>query len=126
MYWEDNGEGHLGEEIKSLKRLMSVIQLGKNFSLDEYDNREIDKYNIGNVRPIELYYKIFGINRVEHTIQRNICAFVKFGVMHTYFQSFLHANGMGIDYSHLVNFDMNVTMATILANKKKASQVRVT
>jgi len=69
-----------------------------------WDHSELDRYGLGKERDLSWFYKIFLIDPIERkTIQ--LCPFVKSGIMHKAFQPYLKVDGLGIDYSLLINYD---------------------
>ncbi len=56
------------------------------------------------MRTTDLFYKLFLIN-VKERKARQLCPFVKTGIMHNAFQKFLRPDGVGIDYSNLMEYD---------------------
>jgi hypothetical protein len=103
MFWENTG--HKGEGQRSLKRATSVIGMAPDVDPASWDHSEIDKYGLGKVRPLDLFYSVFSINVKERTAVQ-LCPFVKTGKMHKAFQPYLRKNGLGIDYSNLLHFDV--------------------
>lgn len=71
---------------------------------NSWDHSELEKYGLGKVRSLDLFYKLFLINPVERKAIQ-LCPFVKTGIMHNEFQKYLRSDGLGIDYTQLVNFD---------------------
>ena len=103
MFWENTG--HRGEGQRSLRRATSVIGMAPDVDPSTWDHSEIDKYGLGKVRSLDLFYKIFSID-VKNRAALQLCPFVKTGVMHKEFQQYLRPNGLGIDYSLLKDFDL--------------------
>jgi len=103
MFWE-HSDAHKGEGQKALRRSMAVVRMALDIEADTYDHSETDKYGLGTVRDVELYYKIFKINRIERKATQ-LCPFVRPGHMHRDFQKYLRPDGLGIDYSKLVDYD---------------------
>lgn len=56
------------------------------------------------MRELSLFYKLFLINAQERKAVQ-LCPFVKSGLMHKSFQPHVRADGRGIDYSGLAQFD---------------------
>lgn len=69
-----------------------------------WDHSELDKYGLGKVRELSLFYKLFLIDAQTRTATQ-LCPFVKSGIMHRNFQKFLRSDRLGIDYSRLADFD---------------------
>ena len=104
MFWE-NTDRHAGEGQKSLKRATYIIGMAPA-SLDKtsFDHTEENVYGIGKVRSLDLFYKLFLIDRQARKTTQ-ICPFVRSGKMHRDFQKHLRPDGLGIDYSKLENYD---------------------
>ena len=104
MFWE-NTDRHAGEGQKSLKRATYIIGMAPA-SLDKtsFDHTEENVYGIGKVRSLDLFYKLFLIDRQARKTTQ-ICPFVRSGKMHRDFQRHLRPDGLGIDYSKLENYD---------------------
>jgi hypothetical protein len=102
MFWENTKYAGMGQ--KSLKRATSVIGMAPDIDPASWDHSEIDRYGLGKVRPLSLFYKLFLINTHERKATQ-LCPFVKSGIMHREFQINLRSDGMGIDYSSLENYD---------------------
>ncbi len=103
MFWENTG--HKGEGQRSLKRATSIIGMAPDVDPSAWDHSEIDKYGLGKVRPLDLFYKVFSIDVKERSAVQ-LCPFVKTGIMHKQFQKHLRPNGLGIDYGPLQDFDV--------------------
>ncbi len=69
-----------------------------------WDHSELDRYGLGKVRPLSLFYKLFLIDTKARKATQ-LCLFVKTGIMHRDFQPLLRPDGRGIDYSTLVDYD---------------------
>lgn len=89
---------------KSLKRATSVIGMAPDIDPASWDHSEIDRYGLGTVRSLSLFYKLFLIDTHERKATQ-LCPFVKSGIMHREFQVNLRSDGLGIDYSSLENYD---------------------
>jgi hypothetical protein len=63
----------------------------------DWDHSESEKYGLGKVRPVALYYKLFMIDPVWR-VSTKLCPFVDSGIMHADFQPYLRKDGRGIDY----------------------------
>lgn len=73
------------------------------------------------VRSLEYFYKLFLIDPVERKATP-LCPFVKSGKMHTAFQKHLRPDRMGIDYSHLENFDTRAALEDIFQGQRPAGE----
>ena len=77
-----------------------------------YDHAEMARYGLGKIRPLEQFYKLFLINRMER-IATKLCPFVRSGTMHRDFQKHLRPDGLGIDYTKLENYDTSEAMKNL-------------
>jgi hypothetical protein len=100
----ENSVAHRGEGQKSLRRGTAVIGMAPDLDPSTWDHSELEKYGLGNVRELSLFYKLFLIDAQARSAVQ-LCPFVKSGVMHRNFQKFLRSDGLGIDYGRLTNFD---------------------
>lgn len=105
-FWE-NSELHVGEADKSLKRSMSLIQLAPGVDSSEWDHTEEERYGLGKVRDVKIFYRIFLID--HYVLNRSttvpLCPFVDTGYMHRDFMPHLRPDGLGIDYNTLQSYD---------------------
>jgi hypothetical protein len=74
-----------------------------------YEHAEEQKYGLGAVRKLDLFYKLFLVDPVKRKAVQ-LCPFVRSGKMHKEFQKHLRSDGMGIDYSRLEHFDTRAIM----------------
>ena len=112
MFWENSANY---DEKKSYKRGTAVIGMAPDLDPNEWDHSELDRYGVGTVRDLKLFYKIFLIDAMKRKAVQ-LCPFVKSGLMHRSFQPFLRSDGIGIDYSKLEDFN---TRAAIDAHLEK-------
>ena len=119
MFWENNK--HNGEGPKSLKRATSVIRMNLHINPSEWDHSETNRYGLGTVRDVELFYKLFLIDR-ENEKATQLCPFVKSGIMHRNFQPHLRPDGLGIDYSQLVDFDTESKIMALFAKQRPSCE----
>ena len=119
-FYRENSAQHAGEMKKSQRRSTSIIGMAPDIDPSTWDHREEEKYGLGKgkyecdckllelrhslVRPLSQFYKIFLIN-VEDRKAVPLCPFVQSGIMHNDFQPFLHTDGLGIDYTKLLEYD---------------------
>ena len=103
MFWE-HSEAHKGEGQKSLRRATAVIGMAPDLDPTTYNHEELDRYGIGNVRKLDLFYKLFLIDAPNRKAVQ-LCPFVTTGDMHREFQKHLRPDGLGLDYSYLEDFD---------------------
>lgn len=120
MFWENNK--HAGEGDRSLRRGTGIVGLAPDLDPMTWDHSELNKYGLGNgehslllpcsyalnrvitVRNVSLFYKLFLIDPKGRRATQ-LCPFVKSGIMHKAFMAFLRPDGMGIDYSHLEDYN---------------------
>ncbi len=103
MFWE-NSPAHKGEGQKSLKRSMVVVGMARGtIDPESWDHSEIDKYGLGKVRTLKMFYDTFLID-VPAGQAVQLCPFVRGGAMHKQFQPHLSKDGLGINYAELMNF----------------------
>lgn len=120
MFW-DNSNKHQGEGSKSLRRAMSIIKLNPNIDPSTWDHTEEERYGLGKVRSVELFFKLF---LIDTTAQRSVqlCPFVDKGAMHHNFLKYLRPDGLGIDYSYLENFDTSDLIYAGFEDKRLAAE----
>ena len=73
------------------------------------------------VRSLDLFYKLFLIDTLKRDCVQ-LCPFVKNGIMHREFQKYLRPDGLGIDYSHLKNFDTGAYLEGIFSKQRPAGE----
>lgn len=93
-----------GTGQKSLKRATSIIGMAPDIDPASWDHEEMDRYGLGNVRDLSLFYQLFLIDTTARKATQ-LCPFVKSGIMHRDFQPHLRPDGLGIDYSSLTHYD---------------------
>ena len=77
MFWE-HSEAHKGEGQKSLRRATAVIGMAPDLDPTTYNHEELDRYGIGKVRSLALFYKLFLIDAQQRTAVQ-LCPFVTSG-----------------------------------------------
>ena len=102
--YRENSPTHAGEGQKSLRRSTSVIGMAPDIDPATWDHSELERYGLGQVRDLSLFYKVFLIDTHERKAEK-LCPFVTSGVMHRDFMPYMRADGNGIDYSPLENYD---------------------
>ena len=112
-----NSDRHVGEAKKSLARGMSIVKMAPDIDDKQWDHSEMDRYGLGSVRSVELFYKLFLIDTKQRTSVQ-LCPFVRPGHMHKEFQKHLRRDGMGIDYSKLADFDTATVLDQILEEQR--------
>ena len=108
--------GHAGMGQNSLKRGTAVIGMAPDLDPTTWDHSELERYGLGTVRDVALFYKLFLIEPKERRATQ-LCPFVKSGVMHKAFQPFLREDGLGLDYSHLVDYDTRTALENHLLSQ---------
>jgi hypothetical protein len=98
MFWEHDAL-YKGVEGKAMKRLNGIIRIRKQDSSD-WDRTEEKTYGLGQVRPVTLFYNVFGIHPEEERVEKNLCRFVGRN-MHTIWKKALRKDTMGINYDEI-------------------------
>ena len=104
-FWNaDNYDAEV--ETTAMRRLNGIIGMSAP-GTDPHTWRHDDerKYGIGKVRSPDLFYRTFGIDVKNRTMEMNLCMFVASVDMHDRFKPALRENGMGIDYELLDGFE---------------------
>lgn len=113
LFWENKGLYH-GSMEKALLRLLGIIGMNKStVKLLSWDHTHDKRYGMGQVRTNSKFFELFGIHLSDHTMEENLCPFVRSGKMHHIFVPALRHDGMGIDYNK-IDFKFN---GTIFARK---------
>lgn len=99
LFWE-NGSLYPGSDVKAMKRLNGIIGMGDPG--DEYFHEQEDDYGLGQIRPKEKFFTMYGIHTDTKTVEDHLCTFVG-KPMQKKFKPYLRKNGMGIDFSQ-INF----------------------
>jgi hypothetical protein len=100
MFWEHGGL-YKGVEAMAMKRLNGIIRIRKEGAdSGEWDHSEEKTYGLGQVRPVDLFYNVFGIHPQEERVEKNLCRFVGRN-MHTIWKKALRKDKMGIDYDQI-------------------------
>jgi hypothetical protein len=102
---------------KSLKRGTAVIGMAPDLDPASWDHSELERYGLGSVRSVDLFYRLFLID-VKARKATQLCPFVNSGIMHRDFQPYLRADGLGIDYTYLQDYDTN----EVLQNPPRRNQ----
>eukprot|EP00980_Cylindrotheca_fusiformis_P016689 scaffold5024_cov136-Cylindrotheca_fusiformis.AAC.18 len=97
LFWE-NGVLYPGSSVEGMKRLNGIIGMGDPG--DEYYNKDEEEYGLGQVRPKEKFFRLYGIHTDTKTVEDHLCTFVGRPMMKK-FKPFLRENGMGIDFSKI-------------------------
>ena len=104
QFWENrDGSGTLAAD--AMRRLTALAGLDPTPPPQgSFDDALASRYGLGSARNASLYFKLFLIDR-ERRQAEPLCPFVRSGAMHHAFQQHLRANGRGIDYQELQDFD---------------------
>ena len=106
QFWENragSAEARLAEE--AMRRLTALAGLDPSPApRGSFNDALASRYGLGRARNASLYFKLFLIDR-ERRQAENLCPFVRSGAMHRNFQAHLRADGRGIDYQALQDFD---------------------
>jgi hypothetical protein len=70
---------------------------------------------------VELFYKLFLID-TKNRQSTQLCPFVKNGGMHRSFQPHLRSDGLGIDYSKIVDFDTRGFLEKIFESQRPGGE----
>jgi len=95
LFWE-NSNLYPGSAVQGMKRLNGIIGTGDPG--DKFYNASAKEYGLGNVRPKEQFYKLYGIHTETKKVEDNLCSFVG-KPMQEKFKPYLRKNRMGIDFS---------------------------
>lgn len=101
--FSENRKPYKGLEEQALKRLASIIQLNNRPSDEEpvdYIRVEEKLYGLGSARSPQTFYKTFGVNVENQSMENHLCWFVGEN-MQKRFLPHLREDGMGIDYETL-------------------------
>ena len=108
-------------EYTAMERLNTIIQLtqkkkkkkkkGSSSLPSSWFSKDSKLYGLGTVRNVDQYYKVFGIHRLNQSVEENLCMLVASKAMNEKFLPALRDDKMGIDYNHknLQNFEFHNT-----------------
>ena len=85
--------------MRAMKRLNTIVHMADH-PTSEWPQEDIHKYGLGEVRHVDMFFKIFGIHVKEQTVEHHLCRFVGKPMM-TLFLPALRDNRMGLDYSQI-------------------------
>ena len=97
LFWE-NGDLYPGSAVEGMKRLNGIIGMGNPG--DTYYHGQEEEYGLGQVRPKEKFFKLYGIHTDTQTVEDHLCRFVG-KPMQSYFKPHLRSNGMGINLDEI-------------------------
>lgn len=95
-FWENRGAG---DPSSAMRRMVGLIRMAPDLNPSSYDHAGEESYGVGSVRPVEEFYKLFGMDVRKKTIVPEMCKWVKSGAMHKAFVPALRPSGKGIDYT---------------------------
>lgn len=125
LYCRENSPTHAGEGQKSLRRSTSVIGMAPDIDPSTWDHSELERYGLGKVRDLSLFYKLFLIDTHERKATQ-LCPFVTTGVMHRDFMPYMRSDGNGIDYSPLEHYDTKYIIDNKLGMRMAEWERRIT
>lgn len=97
LFWE-NGDLYPGSAVEGMKRLNGIIGMGNPG--DTYYHGQEEEYGLGQVRPKEKFFKLYGIHTDTQTVEDHLCRFVG-KPMQSYFKPHLRSKGMGINLDEI-------------------------
>ena len=84
LFWENSGS-HRGEEKRSRMRVKMITELHESdfdrTTFRSVDDTEMERYGLGDKRPVEWFYDAFGIDREAKTVVEGLCSFSQTGDM---------------------------------------------
>jgi len=122
-FWE-NAHGSNSAQ-KAMRRMVALIKMAPELSPSSYDHQDEAKYGLGAKRPVELFYKLFGMDVRRKSMVPELCKFVKSGIMHKTFSPALRADGMGIDYSGFEDFDVAAAIEEELNRMRAIAETHI-
>ena len=105
--------------------LSATAQMAPDLDPASYDHEEEKLYGLGDVRPVEEFYRLFGMNVRRKSMVPELCKFVKSAIMHRTFSPALRPSGKGIDYSGFKNFDVGSVIEGELSKLRKAAETHI-
>uniref|UniRef100_A0A7S2RH17 Uncharacterized protein n=2 Tax=Rhizochromulina marina TaxID=1034831 RepID=A0A7S2RH17_9STRA len=121
-FWENSKRPSAGSASTSMKRMVALVRMAPDMSEDSYDHKDEALYGVGTERPVELFYKLFGMDVRRKSMVPELCKFVKSGIMHHTFVKGLRPNGKGIDYSQFQDFDIAQVISSELSRLQSAAE----
>jgi len=118
-FWENPG-GKGGRD--AMRRMVAITKMAPDIDPSSYDHEHEELYGLGTERPVELFYKVFGMDVRKKTLPGEMCKFVKSGLMHNTFSPSLRPDGKGIDYSQLTDFNINEAIQGELRKAKALAE----
>lgn len=117
--------GHAGEGQKSLRRATAIIGMAPDLDPATWDHREQDRYGLGSVRSLDLFYKLFMIDtNARKSVQ--LCPFVETGMMHKEFHPYLRPDGLGVNYDKLVDYNTMEHLKPRIQKKLQGLEMKLT
>ena len=90
-----------------------------------YDHKDEELYGLGDVRPVEEFYRLFGMNVRRKSMVPELCKFVKSAVMHKTFSPALRPSGKGIDFAGFKDFDVGQVIESELNKLRTAAETHI-
>lgn len=118
-FWENPG-GKGGRD--AMRRMVAITKMAPDIDPSSYAHEHEELYGLGTERPVELFYKVFGMDVRKKTLPGEMCKFVKSGLMHNTFSPSLRPDGKGIDYSQLTDFNINEAIQGELRKAKALAE----
>lgn len=97
LFWE-NQNLYPGSAVEGMKRLNAIIGMGDPEDASNFYDAEAEEYGLGQARPKETFFKLYGIHTDTKTVEDHLCTFVGKPMMQK-FKPHLRKNGMGIDFT---------------------------
>jgi len=104
LFWENDGRQNKGRYEESIRRLTALVELDPSVDPSSFSRQGEAMYGLGHARPASLFYRLFLID-VHGRSTKPICSWVRDGTMHKDFTRHLRADGKGIDYARLADYN---------------------
>lgn len=99
LFWE-NEKMYPGSAVEGMKRLNGIIGMGDPDDVDKYYKGDEHFYGLGNARPKEKFFQLYGIHTDTKMVEDHLCTYVGKPMMQK-FKPYLRADRMGIDFTDL-------------------------
>ena len=100
-------------------------QMAPDLDPASFDHKHEEMYGLGDVRPVEEFYRLFGMNVRRKSMVPELCKFVKSAVMHKTFSPALRPSGKGIDFSGFRDFDVGKVIDDELNKLRTAAETHI-
>jgi hypothetical protein len=121
-FWENRGASN---PTAALRRMVAIVKMAPDIDPSTYDHKDEELYGLGTARPVEEFYRLFGMDVRKKTVVPEMCKWVKSGKMHKTFVPALRENGKGIDYSGFKDYDVYAEVRSILDTLKLNAETRL-